>query len=430
MRPRKSPTEVPGFKAYLMQSLYSPFVLNLEDSTLMEVINSCISAKSKLHRNYRESLGCLIHNLNNLELEYGVTLLPVQITDIFWEYFISFCQDRGLKASSIETMCNQLRSILNWAVKYNAKVSPTYGDFKVPKVRNNEIALTADEISRIAYFDIDRFYAKRRADFRKTMHKVRDHFVLSANLFQRYSDMVRIEPSCFERNIFRITQQKTGALAVVNIDRYAIDAKTTYRILEKYGYEKAESILNEWNYIKGWKEEYHHSIMTLASQKGAAFAAASMIACQHAPVDMLMYYDAKPDAHFNGMFDKVSLMPLKPYYAIYAWGSFAAMCDRSVKVSSDVPDIYAVAGRGADRRRAIFLARYSDDDNFASKRLVTVRLSKGTFPREVTSHITDDVRTYTEMKMWPAGPTELSFRMAPHSFTMLEYIEPPARDGN
>ena len=207
-------------------------------------------------------------------------------------------------------------------------------------------------------------------------------------------------------------------------------AKVARGILEKYGYEKAESILNEWNYIKGWKEEYHHSIMTLASQKGAAFAAASMIACQHAPVDMLMYYDAKPDAHFNGMFDKVSLMPLKPYYAIYAWGSFAAMCDRSVKVSSDVPDIYAVAGRGADRRRAIFLARYSDDDNFASKRLVTVRLSKGTFPREVTSHITDDVRTYTEMKMWPAGSTELSFRMAPHSFTMLEYIEPPARDGN
>ena len=208
MRLRKSPTEVPGLKAYLMQSLYSPFTLNLEDSTLMEVITSCIGAKSKLHRNYRESLGCLIYNLTVLEQEYGVTLLPVQITDIFWEYFISFCQSRGLKASSIETMCNQLRSILNWAVKYNAKVPPTYGDFKVPKVHNQEIALTADEISRIAYFDIDRFYADRRSDFRKTMHKVRDHFILSANLFQRYSDMVRIEPSCFERNIFRITQQK------------------------------------------------------------------------------------------------------------------------------------------------------------------------------------------------------------------------------
>ena len=248
-------TDLSGFKAYLMQSLYSPFVLNLEDASLMEVINACISSKSKMHRKYRESLGCLINNLSILEKEYGVNLLPVQITDIFWEYFISFCQGRGLKASSIETMCNQLRSILNWAVKYNAKVSPTYGDFKVPKVRNQEIALTADEISRIAYFDIDRFYAKRRSDFRETMHKVRDMYVLSCNLFQRYSDMVRIEPSCFERNIFRITQQKTGNLAVVNIDKYAVDAKTTYRILEKYGYYAPyTSTIGNYNY-------YLHIIM-------------------------------------------------------------------------------------------------------------------------------------------------------------------------
>lgn len=245
----QTPMEVAGFKAYLMQSICSPFVLNLEGSTLMEVIKSCISAKTKLHRNYRESLGCLIYNLTALEREYGVTLMPVQITDIFWEYFISFAQSRGLKASTVETMCNQLRSILNWAVKYNAKVSPTYGDFKVPKVHNQEIALTADEVSRIAYFDIDRFYSKRRADFRKTMHKVRDHFVLSCNLFQRYSDMVRLEPSCFERNIFRIVQQKTGNLAVVNIDKYAIDAKTTYRILEKYNYTAPyKATIGNYNY--------------------------------------------------------------------------------------------------------------------------------------------------------------------------------------
>lgn len=246
---QQKPMEVAGFKAYLIQSLCSPFVLNLENSTLMEVIKSCISAKTKLHRKYRESLGCLIHNLSALEREYGVTLMPAQVTDIFWDYFIAFAQGRGLRASTIETMCNQLRSVLNWAVKYNAKVSPTYGDFKVPKVHNQEIALSADEISRIAYFDIDRYYSKRRADYRKTMHRIRDMFVLSCSLFQRYSDMVRIEPSCFDRNTFRITQQKTGALAVVNIDKYAIDTKTTYRILEQYGYKAPyTATIGNYNY--------------------------------------------------------------------------------------------------------------------------------------------------------------------------------------
>jgi hypothetical protein len=224
------------FRAYLEQSLRDPFTINLKDCTLIEVVLACAKAKSKLRPGFHKSIGGLLYNLRAIEAEYRITIVPVQVTDIFWGYFIAFCQGRGLKSSSIQTMCGQLRSVLNWAVKYNATVSPTYADVRTPRSRNQEIALTADEVSRIAYFDIDRFYSDRRKDYRETMHRVRDMFVLSCNLFQRHSDMVRIDPSCFDRNIFRITQQKSGSLAVVNIDRYSIDAKTTYRILEKYGY--------------------------------------------------------------------------------------------------------------------------------------------------------------------------------------------------
>jgi len=224
------------FRAYLEQSLRNPFVLDLKDCSLMEVIRICAKAKSKIHPNYKNSLGSLIYNLDKLEKAYRMTLVPVQITDIFWGYFINFCQGRGLKASTIETMCGQLRAILNWAVKYNATVSPTYGDFMVPRSMNQEIALTADEVSRITYFDVDLYYADRRKDYRETMRRIRDHFVLSCNLFQRFSDMRRVTPECFSRSTFTIAQQKTGNVAVVNIDKYAIDAKTTYRILERYGY--------------------------------------------------------------------------------------------------------------------------------------------------------------------------------------------------
>lgn len=237
------------FRAYLEQSLRNPFTLDLKDCSLVEIILACANAKSKLHPNYLSSIGGLLYNIRTLESEYHVKLQSVQVTDIFWGYFIAFCQQRGLKGSTIGTMCNQLRSILNWAVKYNAKVAPTYTDMQIPKAHNTEIALTADEVSRITYFDIDRFYADRRSDFRKTMHKVRDMFVLSCCLFQRYSDMVRVEPSCFDRNIFRITQQKTGNLAVVNIDKYSVDAKTTYRILEQYGYKAPyTSTIGNYNY--------------------------------------------------------------------------------------------------------------------------------------------------------------------------------------
>lgn len=227
---------VADFRAYLERQLRDPFTINLKDCNLLEVIRACIKSKSKLRPGYGSRMGMLVFNLGLLQKEYNVTLFPVQVTDVFWSYFVAFLQNRGLRSSSIATLCAQLRAVLNWAVKYNATVSPTYSDILVPKAQNFEIALTADEVSRITYFDIDRFYANRRSDFRETMHHIRDHFVLSCMLFQRYSDMVRIEPSCFERNIFRIVQQKTGTRAVVDIDKYAIEPKTAYKILEKYGY--------------------------------------------------------------------------------------------------------------------------------------------------------------------------------------------------
>ena len=71
------------FRAYLEQSLRNPFVLDLKDCSLMEVIRICAKAKSKIHPNYKESLGSLIYNLDKLEKAYRMTLMPVQITDIF-----------------------------------------------------------------------------------------------------------------------------------------------------------------------------------------------------------------------------------------------------------------------------------------------------------------------------------------------------------
>lgn len=224
------------FKTYLENSLRNPFTLDLSGLSLIEVVLACIKAKSKLHPNYGKNLNCLLFNLRALEEQYRVTLMPVQVTDIFWGYFIAFCQSRGLKNSTIETMSSQLKAVLSWAAKYNATVSPTYTEIKPTKSTTAEIALSADEVSRVAYFDIDLFYADRRKDYRETMRRVRDHFVLSCNLFQRFSDMRRVTPECFSRNTFTIAQQKTGSVAVVNIDKYAIDAKTTYRILERYGY--------------------------------------------------------------------------------------------------------------------------------------------------------------------------------------------------
>lgn len=225
------------FQSYLERSQFDPFTIDLKGKTLMEVIDAAAQIKSKRSPGYMRQHSCLMATLKELERVYHTTLRPVQITDIFWGYFVSFCDERGLKASTAFTLVNQLRAILNWAIKYKAEVSPTFMDAKVRIPRSPQVALTADEVSRIKYFDIDRFYAGRRADYRDKLHRVRDMFLLSVALFQRHSDMVRVTKSCFDRNIFRITQQKTGNVAIVNIDKYSTDPKGTYEILERYDYE-------------------------------------------------------------------------------------------------------------------------------------------------------------------------------------------------
>jgi len=37
-------------------------------------------------------------------------------------------------------------------------------------------------------------------------------------------------------------------------------AKRIKALLKKYNYNNAESILNEWNYIKGWTNEFVYSL--------------------------------------------------------------------------------------------------------------------------------------------------------------------------
>lgn len=61
------------------------------------------------------------------------------------------------------------------------------------------------------------------------------------------------------------------------------------KILKDCGYESAESILNEWNYVKGWTEDYIYSIETINGMKGAAFTMACMSEAQKAPIDMLIH---------------------------------------------------------------------------------------------------------------------------------------------
>ena len=143
-------------------------------------------------------------------------------------------------------------------------------------------------------------------------------------------------------------------------------------LLKKYGYGNAESILNEWNYVRGWEEDFGYSIMAVHGIKGGTFAMACISAAQHAPVDMLIYYDTRPSG-FNGVFDYYSYKPLKGYYAMYWYGMFYDL-EKSVKAENDIENIYSLCGVDADGKAMAIVTHYSENDDAQSK---TVSLDFG-----------------------------------------------------
>lgn len=248
-----------GFSSYLAKP--QTFMLDLSNHTLLQVIDEMCRIKDVLSPHTTKNHSCLKNQLRGIEREFRCTLMPNQVTDIFWNYFVSYMVNvNHLAISTIKTCCAQLRSVLSWASRHNCPISPSYDFIQLPKYNHEQIALTPDEVSHIYHFDISTI--DRRKQYLRNMERVRDHFVLSCSLGQRFSDMVRIDKSCFDRNIFTIMQQKTGAKCRLDIDKMSMDANTTYKILEKYGYEAP---------IKGDISAYDRYIKELLQTIGGEF---------------------------------------------------------------------------------------------------------------------------------------------------------------
>ena len=137
-------------------------------------------------------------------------------------------------------------------------------------------------------------------------------------------------------------------------------------LLDRYGLTNCESILNEWNYLRGWfDDDWKYTLKIEKSLKGASFIAATMLMSQYEPLDMLMFYDARPSA-MNSMFctDRIYEC-LKGYYPFYMFNQLYKE-GKAVEVQCDSNDLWACAANGNGEQN-FMLAHYNDDDNTAEK---------------------------------------------------------------
>ena len=138
-------------------------------------------------------------------------------------------------------------------------------------------------------------------------------------------------------------------------------------ILIKYGYENAESILNEWNYVKGWTDEFLYSIKVIHGIKGASFVMSVISEAQKSSIDMLMYYDTRPGV-FNGAFDLYTYEKLKGYYPFYWYGKFYDLKDE-IRAENKIDNIYSLCGVDENGKTLSIITHYTDDDNEGNKEI-------------------------------------------------------------
>ena len=177
-------------------------------------------------------------------------------------------------------------------------------------------------------------------------------------------------------------------------DPIVATARNIRRILDENGYVKAEAILDEWNYVRSWTEDFAYNVDTIKAEKGAAFTLATMIACQNAPVDILMYYDARPCA-YNGLFASGTYEPLKGYYPFYIWSK---LMERGTQVAArheKAKDLYVCAAKDSAGKVAVVICRYTDNDNRNGIAPVEIRAA-GLPSARITCHLTDHCRAHTE----------------------------------
>ena len=135
--------------------------------------------------------------------------------------------------------------------------------------------------------------------------------------------------------------------------------------LDIRGLRDTETILNEWNYIKGWMgENWRYSLETEKNLKGSSFIAAAMCTGQSLPLDMLMYYDARPCA-MNGLFEEGTCRCLKGYYPFVIFRDIRALGEW-IPTKCGENGVYSCAATDGENA-VVMLTNYEEDAGAGKK---------------------------------------------------------------
>lgn len=190
------------------------------------------------------------------------------------------------------------------------------------------------------------------------------------------------------------------------------------RLLDDNGFGDTEMILNEWNYVRGWvHEDMMESYQTIHNEKGAAFAAASILTAQKTPMDMFMYYDAGPSSAYTGLFAPWTFQCQKPYYAFWQFNKLYQL-KNEVHTTTDSGDVY-IGAASSNGRSAVQIAYFSDAP--AEKETIELSFRGLEQPTEFQTFLVDGENTNELVRsdIYTVAQGRLYLKLKPNSTVLI-----------
>ena len=183
--------------------------------------------------------------------------------------------------------------------------------------------------------------------------------------------------------------------------------------LNKNGFEKALSICNEYNYVKGWEgDEYKHSQKSIISDTGASYVGAVM-ALSHDRMDQLYYYDVRPGCMWNGIYNLY--FEKLPTYAVFAMFRNLRRLGTNIETVCTDKDLYAISAKG-EKGVGTMISYFTNSAEAAAK---TITVEYNDFEGNIVPYIIGEDNDIKALDFSAKG-NNLTFKIKPNSVMYIE----------
>lgn len=178
--------------------------------------------KSRKSDTYKQMYFVMVNHILDFSQKAEMRVYTDSLSEEVLEEFVFFLQEeKKLMISTVKSIIERTKSMLQKAYNAGYKVDGTFKDFSVRDEEIDTIFLPMTDIIRIYYY----------SDLTPKQTEIKDYFIIGCLTGLRYSDYSRLKPENFVDNRIEIRTKKTKTPVEIPMHKFVRE------IIKKYDYQ-------------------------------------------------------------------------------------------------------------------------------------------------------------------------------------------------